>query len=168
VVGAIDKQLAILASNASDEKRLVALKYIVHLVADVHQPLHAGYADDRGGNTYQVQAFGRGTNLHALWDTGLIENTGLDAVAMTAKLLAKQMQNGDFNAAAVAEESCRIIGTRGFYPKRLVDFSYVERYTPVVEERLSLAGARLAAVLNRLLRQLSTTELRRRTKPLAR
>ena len=40
---------------------------------DVHQPLHAGYADDRGGNKYHVRVFGRGTNLHALWDTGLIQ-----------------------------------------------------------------------------------------------
>jgi hypothetical protein len=63
VVCAIDEQLAILASNTTDEKRLVALKYVVHLVADIHQPLHAGYADDRGGNKYQTQAFGRGTSL---------------------------------------------------------------------------------------------------------
>lgn len=38
-----------------------------HLVADVHQPLHAGYLDDKGGNKYQLQVFGRGSNLHALW-----------------------------------------------------------------------------------------------------
>jgi nuclease S1 len=148
IVGAIDKQLAVLASNASDEKRLVALKYIVHLVADVHQPLHAGYADDRGGNTYQVQAFGRGTNLHALWDTGLIENTGLDAAAMTAKLMAAPTPAGDFDAAQVAEESCRIVGTAGFYPERKVGADYVERITPVMGKQVSLAAARLAAALN--------------------
>jgi hypothetical protein len=148
VVGAIDKQLAILASNASDEKRLVALKYVVHLVADVHQPLHAGYADDRGGNTYQIQAFGRGTNLHSLWDTGLIENTGLDTAAMTAKLLAMPAPAGNLDAARVAEESCRIVGTAGFYPERKVDLEYVERFTPVMEKKLAAAGARLAAMLN--------------------
>lgn len=69
VVAAIERQVAIYRSNANPEEQLKALKYIVHLVADVHQPLHAGYADDKGGNTYQLQAFGRGTNLHALWDT---------------------------------------------------------------------------------------------------
>jgi hypothetical protein len=152
VVGAIDRQLAVLASNASDEKRLLALKYIVHLVADVHQPLHAGYADDRGGNTYQVQAFGRGTNLHALWDTGLIENTGVEAAAMTAKLLAMPVPAGDLDAARVAEESCRTVGTGGFYPARKVGPDYVERFTPVMEKQLTVAGARLAANLNKLLR----------------
>ncbi len=150
IVGAIERQLAILASNASGEKRLVALKYVVHLVADVHQPLHAGYADDRGGNTYQVQAFGRGTNLHALWDTGLIQNTGLDVAALTVRLSAVPVPVGDLDADHAAEESCRIVGTQGFYPERKVGADYVERFTPVMEKRLSVAGARLAAILNRL------------------
>ena len=144
VVGAIDKQLAILASDAPDEKRLNALKYVVHLVRDIHQPLHAGYADDRGGNTYQVQAFGRGTNLHALWDSGLIENTGLD----TAKLLAMPAPVGNLDAARVAEESCRIVGTAGFYPERKVGADYAEQFTPVMEKQLAAAGARLAAMLS--------------------
>jgi nuclease S1 len=148
VVGAIDKQLAILASNAADEKRLNALKYVVHLVADVHQPLHAGYADDRGGNTHQVQAFGRGANLHALWNTAPIENTGLDITAMTSKLLATPVTAGVLDTAAIAEESCRIVGASGFYPERKVAADYVERFTPVMEKRLSVAGALLATALN--------------------
>jgi len=51
VVSAIDHQAAVLASDAPDEARLKALKYLVHFVGDVHQPLHAGFADDRGGNS---------------------------------------------------------------------------------------------------------------------
>ena len=72
IVVALERQAAILRSDASSERRLKALKYVVHFVADVHQPLHAGFGDDRGGNRYQVQAYGRGTNLHALWDSGKI------------------------------------------------------------------------------------------------
>lgn len=74
VVGAIARQLVVLASDAPDERRLLALKYVVHFVGDVHQPLHAGFADDRGGNTHQLQAFGRGTNLHALWDSAMLQH----------------------------------------------------------------------------------------------
>ena len=74
VVEAINRQAEVLASRAPDRERLLALKYVVHFVADVHQPLHAGHADDRGGNTYQLRAFGDGTNLHALWDFGLIRS----------------------------------------------------------------------------------------------
>ena len=50
VVGAIARQEAVLTSTAADAEKLVALKYLVHFVGDVHQPLHAGYADDKGGN----------------------------------------------------------------------------------------------------------------------
>ena len=83
VVAAIDRQTEVLKSDAPPEKRLNALKYLVHLVGDVHQPLHAGYLDDKGGNTYQLQAFMRGSNLHAFWDSGLIKNLGED-VALTS------------------------------------------------------------------------------------
>jgi len=152
VVEAINKQLAILASNEPDDKRLNALKYVVHFVADIHQPLHAGYADDRGGNTYQIQAFGRGTNLHALWDSGLIENAGLDAAAAANWLKARTDQVGQPSAAQMAEESCRIVGMPGFYADRKVGQDYVERFTPVTERQLRVAGARLAWVLNEALR----------------
>jgi hypothetical protein len=161
VVAAIDRQRDILASNSADEVRLRALKYIVHLVADVHQPLHAGYAEDRGGNSYQLQAFMRGTNLHAFWDSGLIRALDQDAEGMTARLGSSNVSaarrqeleraGGTFNAAQAAEESCRIVGQPGFYPGRLVDQAYIQRFTPHMEQRLQLAGARLASLLNQAL-----------------
>lgn len=158
MVAAIDRQRDILASNATDEVLLRALKYLVHLVADVHQPLHAGYGEDRGGNSYQLRAFMRGTNLHAFWDSGLIRALDQDAEVMTARLApsnasparSKEMERagGTFNAAQAAEESCRIVGQPGFYPGRLVDQAYVQRFTPIMEQRLQLAGARLAGLIN--------------------
>jgi hypothetical protein len=127
---------------------------VVHLVGDLHQPLHAGYAEDKGGNQYQLQAFMQGSNLHALWDSGLIRNLNEDAGAMTTRLLAQRLpgQATEVSAARIAEESCRIVGTAGFYPERKVGVDYVERYTPVMEQRLLLAGARLARLLNQALR----------------
>lgn len=150
VVAAIDKQTEILASNAPDEKRLQALKYLVHLVGDVHQPLHAGYLDDKGGNTYQLQAFLRGSNLHAVWDSGLIKSLNESSDALSKRLLAKTppIGNAPWTAAQAAEESCRIVGAQGFYPDRLVGMDYIERFTPVMEVRLVTAGARLANLLN--------------------
>jgi len=122
VVGMIGKQFEILASNLPDETRLKALKYVVHFVADVHQPLHAGYFDDKGGNTYQLQAFGHGTNLHALWDSGLIKNLHEDVDALTKRLISKRNapNAADLNMVHAAEESCKIVGTAGFYPERKV------------------------------------------------
>jgi hypothetical protein len=152
VVGAINRQSKILASDASDEKRLAALKYVVHFVGDVHQPLHAGYGDDRGGNSYQLQAFMRGSNLHAVWHHGLIENLHEHADALTTRLAKVPVAVAGFDAASVAEESCRIVVSAGFYPGRKPDAAYTEKFTPILEERLKLAGARLAALLNRILR----------------
>ena len=158
VVAAIHRQRDIFASTATDEARLRALKYLVHLVADVHQPLHAGYAEDRGGNTHQLQAFMRGTNLHAFWDSGLIRALNQDTEVMTARLLASDAkiqsadlghrQTAQLTAVHAAEESCRIVGLAGFYPGRLVDPAYVQRFTPIMEQRLRVAGARLAGLIN--------------------
>ena len=152
VIEATNKQLEVLASNAPDEKRLIALKYVVHLVADAHQPLHAGYLEDRGGNSYQIQAFGRGSNLHALWDTGLIKNMDMSNEMLAAKLRSTPVaqKDSELNMARAAEESCKIVGMPGFYPERKVGVDYVERYTPVLDQRLVMAGARLAGLLNRL------------------
>lgn len=126
-------------------------KYLVHLVADVHQPLHAGYLDDKGGNTYQLQAFMRGSNLHALWDSGLIRHGNEDTETMSTRLLAMPLpdQAHDLKAAYAAQESCRIVGMPGFYPERKVGLDYIARFTPMLEQRLALAGARLARMLNR-------------------
>lgn len=150
VVEAINRQTEVLLSNATDEKRLTALKYLVHLAGDVHQPLHAGYLDDKGGNTYQLQAFMRGSNLHALWDTGLIKSLEEDPTVIANRLAAKTTanHNSDWKPAQAAEESCRIVGTIGFYPERRVGGDYIQRYLPVVEQRLQMAGKRLADLLN--------------------
>ena len=164
VVAAIEQQSQVLQSSAPDAERLLALKYVVHLVADVHQPLHAGHGDDRGGNTYQLQAFLEGSNLHAVWDVWLIRALNQSVPELTERLdkrLAQLAQPtggagvtvvaGAFNAANAAEESCRIVATPGFYPGRLVDVDYLERFAPVLETRLALAGARLVEGLNRVL-----------------
>jgi hypothetical protein len=155
VVEAIQKQTDVLQSSASDDKKLLALKYLVHFVGDVHQPLHAGYADDRGGNTYQLQAFMRGSNLHAFWDTGLIRNLNeeVDVVAKRLGTTSTSYQSSNpWSAAQAAQESCEIVGKDGFYPERLVGVDYIRKYTPVMESRLKVSGERLAELLNRLLK----------------
>jgi hypothetical protein len=88
VVGALDAQLQLLARGGDDIERLKALKWVVHLVADVHQPLHAAFGDDRGGNTFQVQAFGRGSNLHAVWDGGLISQAFSGSAGLYSEVAA--------------------------------------------------------------------------------
>lgn len=152
VVGAIERQLAILKSKAPDDERLRALKYLVHFMGDVHQPLHAGHAADQGGNTFQLQAFGHGTNLHALWDTGLLTNFP-HGVGALEQVVANRTTSGAFgNPTQWAEQSCRIVQQAWFYPRtHVLDEEYVTRAKPIVERQLRLAAVRLAVLLDRVL-----------------
>lgn len=153
VVGAIERQVAVLVSAGSDEERLKALKYVVHFVADVHQPLHAGFADDRGGNTYQLQAYGRGTNLHALWDSGLVQNWPGGSMALRQALESGEgPRDVSFAPRDWAEASCRLVSAAGFYPDgHRLDDEYAKRLGSTLVEQMTAAARRLAAVLNKSL-----------------
>jgi len=70
LVGAIDKQSDILASNVPDDARLIALKNAVHFVADVHQPLHTGYLDDRGATATRFKPSGEAATCTRRWIPG--------------------------------------------------------------------------------------------------
>ena len=154
VVAAIERQRAVLASAAPDAARLQALKYVVHLVADVHQPLHAGFADDRGGNRYQVQSLGRGTNLHAGWDADHHDARPGGTTGLLDALRRQPAAAGEpLDPAQWATESCRVVSTPGFYPAdRTLADEYVATWRPALKERLASAARRLAAVLNDALR----------------
>ena len=80
VVSAIEDDLAVLASSdATDEEKLAALKFLGHWVGDIHQPLHPASQDDRGGNHVRTQGSSC-ESLHTLWDRCLVEErlgTGL-------------------------------------------------------------------------------------------
>lgn len=156
IVEATKRQLDVLASPVGDHQKLLALKYVVHLVADAHQPLHAGYAADKGGNTYQVQAFGKGTNLHALWDTILVKRIDADADALALRILdlrpAVPERAIDASVATAVGESCRIVHDPTFYPSHILDETYVSRWSPVILSRMNVAAMRLAALLNAALK----------------
>ena len=151
VVDAIDRQLAILADHAQPlAARRQALKFVVHFVGDVHQPMHAGYGHDKGGNTVQVNLDGDGSNLHRLWDSGLLNTAGLDDAAYLRHLQSLPLASvSSAGPAAWAEASCTIAVQPGLYPPRAkIGDAYVQRWRPVAEAQLRRGGAQLAAVLN--------------------
>lgn len=155
IVEAINAQAAILADRSrSDAERLQALKFVVHFVGDVHQPLHAGFAHDRGGNTFQIQHAGRGSNLHALWDTPVLRSRGVDETVhyWWLRITRPSLPAAPFSAVAPAswaEEACRIVLQPGFYPaSRTVGDDYIRRYLPTAERQVQLGGTRLAGLLN--------------------
>lgn len=151
-VAAIDKYSALLANRANPPaERVEALAFVVHFVGDIHQPLHADYRHDAGGNDFQVRWRGRGTNLHRVWDSLMLDSTHLSAAQFTDKLAAQHTRIATGGTPAQwAEESCRIDRDDGVYPSsRRIDAVYVDRELPIAERRLRQAGARLAALLNR-------------------
>ena len=160
VVAAIGHYAAVLGDRGrSPDARAQALNFVVHFVGDVHQPLHAGYRQDRGANDYPVQFQGEATNLHRVWDSGLLSTRQLHARAYAA-LLEHQGPVMVPAAAATrediparwAEQSCRMVMERGVYPRgHVITADYVARMRPLAEQQLRLAGARLAALLNRVL-----------------
>src|SRR6476619_6085279 len=72
--------------RATLAEKQTALRFIVHLVGDLHQPLHVGKCCDRGGNEVKVKWFGRDLNLHSVWDSALVDEEQLSFTEMAAKL----------------------------------------------------------------------------------
>ncbi|MBN8727846.1 MAG: S1/P1 nuclease [Xanthomonadales bacterium] len=153
IVAGIERYAAVLGDRTRpDAQRAEALRFLVHFVADVHQPLHAGYRPDRGGNRYQVRWNGRGTNLHAVWDSPVLASRRLGWKAHADVLARRPRPRATGESVAWAEESCRATRDGGLYPKtHVLDGNYAARMRPLAEQRVLEAAARLAALLNRQL-----------------
>ncbi|WP_101925133.1 MULTISPECIES: S1/P1 nuclease [Luteimonas] len=155
VVEAIRTQSAILGDRTrSKADRLQALKFVVHFVGDVHQPMHAGYGHDKGGNDRQINYRKRGTNLHAFWDSGMLNTQSLPESAWVTRLQALTPAPAVAGplppqAGAWAEAACAIAVRPGVYPRRArIGDDYVDTHLPLAEQQLRDAGARLAQLLN--------------------
>lgn len=155
VIEALQKQITLLADRHQPlEARRQALKFVVHFVGDIHQPMHAGYANDKGGNDFQLQFNGKGTNLHSLWDSGMLYDRHLsddDYLAQLLQLPATPATTPVLppDAVAWAQASCRVAIAPGVYPaKHVLPEGYVAQYRPMAEAALRQAGDRLAAILN--------------------
>ncbi|MCM6772155.1 S1/P1 nuclease [Nocardia sp. CDC159] len=158
VIEALRAQTKILADRGrSVTDRNQALKFIVHFVGDIHQPLHAGYARDRGGNEFKVQYNGQNTNLHSVWDSRLLDTRHASDEEETKRVLALPAPElspaqPDSDPIRWAEDSCRVAVSPGFYPEQnKIGEEYTRRFLPVAESRLRLAGERLGQLLNAVL-----------------
>lgn len=147
--------VAVLRSpSASRSEKAVALRWVVHLVADLHQPLHVGRVEDRGGNRIEALWFGAPSNLHRIWDSALLDAakrpfdqlaTRIDAqvdveiepgpVSKPLEWIAESMRH---RAAAYAVPEPTAGGTH----------RYIQQNLPLVERRLKQAGIRLAMTLD--------------------
>jgi len=160
IIGAIESQRAVLADRTQPRQaRIEALKFLVHFVGDAHQPMHAGYPHDRGGNNYQIHYRGKGapegqgTNLHGTWDYWLLKSAGLGVPAYADRLQSMPLPPlAPGGAREWALESCRLIHAEALYPRghRITD-AYLDQHRPLAEQRIQLAGRRLATLLDEAL-----------------
>lgn len=150
LVGGIKQQIDVLADHRrADADRLKALRYVVHLVGDAAQPLHAGRAEDKGGNRYQVSMGAKGTNLHRLWDGEILRQTVRVRPAEYAKQLSVNLTPvRPTSPVAWIETSCRIVSNPKFYPPHRLPASYVPWAKAIIDQQLIDAGGQLAGVLN--------------------
>lgn len=159
VIGAIEHDRAVLAdTTAPREDRVEALEFLVHFVGDLHQPLHCEDRDDRGGNGVHVTLDGRHTNLHAVWDSGILEAAGLSDGALYARLLT-MMQHMNLDTVRAGSVETWAIESHGLAhdayqipDDHVLGQDYVRANLPVVELQLVRAGVRLAEILNESLR----------------
>jgi len=142
-----------------------ALKFIIHFVGDMHQPMHVSRAEDKGGNSIQMQYNGKGTNLHSLWDSGLINKEGETfeqmAVGYDRATPAEIKQWQSTDPMRWAYESYEI--ATKLYAEADKDKSpgdaYYQTYIPIVQQRIEKAGIRLAGVLNELFKDVKITSV---------
>jgi hypothetical protein len=140
--------------DASRAQRQLALRFAVHIIADLHQPLHVGNGTDRGGNQFTVTFFGDDSNLHRVWDSQLIERMELSYTELTRWLLA-DIDRESFLAwnepdARVWIEESAALRDRIYPDERDLSWNYGFEWNTTVEQRLAQAGVRTAAWLNRV------------------
>lgn len=147
--------------NAPTAERVEALKFLVHFVGDLHQPLHA-MEEGRGGNDIHVVEFGsaecgtRPCNLHFVWDIGLIEHSGKNKPAYAAyeeKLISEQKLQKEAHGTPAdwANESFHLAHQVWLAEGGQVDEAYYSKNIKIIDQRLALGGLRLAALLNEAL-----------------
>jgi hypothetical protein len=138
------------------QQKTDALKFIIHFVGDMHQPMHVSRAEDKGGNSIQMQFDGKGTNLHSLWDSGLInkksetfEQMAVGYDNATPQEIAAWQSTDPIRWAYESYEISAKLYAEAEKDNKPGD-AYYQQYLPVVQQRIEMAGIRLAGVLNEL------------------
>ena len=157
LVSGINFCVNIIKDEASTlEDKTFYLKLLVHLIGDLHQPMHIGLSEDRGGNDFKVSWFGNETNLHSVWDTKMIEdyNMSYSELASNSKSLSKNQIKAIQAGSVVDWVNQTHELTKKVYKSTAIGknlkYSYSYKNMDLVRTQLQNAGLRLAKVLNDL------------------
>lgn len=140
------------AKSKSD--KVTALKFLVHFIGDLHQPMHVSHSEDKGGNSIAISFNGSDDNLHSLWDSGLIDHEGLSYQKMATTYdtaTPEQIQKWQNDPLIIwLWESYQIaeILYQEAAENPKFDQDYYQSHLPTLQNRIEKGGIRLAGVLN--------------------
>ncbi len=144
------------SDDTSRKDKIFYLKMLVHLMGDLHQPLHAGRAEDKGGNDIQVRWWDSGTNLHSVWDTKIIESYGMSYSELATNFGIKSKEDyKKYSQGTLMDwvnESRKLANTVYASAKtgQKLSYNYLDDNIGIITKQLEIGGIRLAAVLNEL------------------
>lgn len=155
VIAAIERIIAELKSKKfSGKPEMERVKMLVHLIGDIHQPLHVGLGPDRGGNSVKVMWFRADSNLHRVWDSDMIDDKGLSYSELATWIGAPSAtQLSTWQKTGVrdwANESITFRKQVYDYGDGKMGYEYAYKYFDIVKLRIQQSGVRLAAVLNEI------------------
>lgn len=142
--------------NSTDDDKAFYLKLLIHLMGDLHQPMHVGLEEDKGGNDFKLQWFYRDSNLHRVWDSEMIDgyDMGYIELAENADVLSKKQVKAIQEGTVIDWVNETHTLTRKVYASVQRDENLRYRYSydnfETVRKQLQIAGIRLAKVLNDL------------------
>jgi hypothetical protein len=155
VVTAIQKCIAVLKDKEeTNENKAFHLKLLVHFVGDIHQPMHLGRLEDKGGNDIEVKWFGKRSNLHRVWDSDVINSHQMSYMEMASNLpVLSKVQKRSIKEAPLKvwiEESHTL--AKKIYTtlpeKKNLGYRYRYEYLDSLRMQLLKGGLRLAFILN--------------------
>lgn len=158
VVRALDEQTTRLKSGRlSREEKQLALKMVIHLMGDLHQPMHMGHKSDLGGNKWFVGFFGETLPLHTVWDENLVERAHawshtewVEEIDRADKQTVAELQRGSFVDWAKETHRLATAVYDGSPEGSKLSYDYVALWTPTVEQQFLRGGLRLARILNEI------------------
>ena len=142
------------SKQSSFAEKQLALRFIVHIIGDLHQPFHAGNGIDRGGNDVKLKFFWEDSNLHRVWDSGLIDRQNLSYTEWTT-ILSRKISEQQANEWMEVDPKVWIAESAklriNLYPENdKLSWDYQYQNLPIVKQRLQMGGVRIAAYLNAL------------------
>jgi hypothetical protein len=155
LVTGINDCIAVLKDkNSTLEEQNFNLKMLIHFIGDLHQPMHIGQKEDKGGNSIQVQWFGSGTNLHSVWDSKMIDDWEMSYIELADNvddLSKKQIEAIEKGSIIDWVNEVHVITKEVYNSVKVgenLKYKYSYDYFGTVRTQLQTGGIRLAKVLN--------------------